>query len=173
MVMDRIYAPWRQSYVTKVHEKEKRTTDQATCVFCTALADNQDEKHFILKRCSSVFLMLNLYPYAAGHIMVLPNQHHGELFELTQEVRQELIEEVNFAIEALKKSIKPEGFNVGLNIGNAGGGGIPSHLHMHVLPRWNGDTNFMPLLSNTRPISCSMIEIYQTILPFFSKEQKS
>jgi ATP adenylyltransferase len=165
--MDKIYAPWRQSYVTNIHEKESRTSDKKTCVFCAALAENADEKHFILKRGVSVFTMLNLYPYAGGHVMVLPNEHHGELFELGVAVRAEVIEEVNFAIEAIKKAISPHGFNMGLNIGKAGGGGIPSHFHMHVLPRWNGDTNFMPLLSNTRPVSCSMLEIYQTLLPFF------
>jgi ATP adenylyltransferase len=165
--MDKLYAPWRSSYVTDVNRKKSRTLEEKDCVFCTAFKSDEDAKYFILKRANAVVVILNLYPYAGGHIMVLPVAHHGELFELDQATRAELLEEVNNAIEILKKAISPHGFNVGINVGTAGGGGIPSHLHVHVLPRWNGDTNFMPLLSDTRPVSCSLEEIYQILVPFF------
>lgn len=165
--MDKIYAPWRSNYVQNVNTDGSRERSEDHCVFCAAVKANDDVKHVILKRGKRVFTIMNLYPYSAGHVMILPYEHHGELFQLDVETRAELMEEMNSAIESLKKVIKPHGFNTGLNIGQAGGGGIPSHLHLHVLPRWNGDTNFMPLLSNTRPISCSMQEIYELLLPYF------
>ncbi|MBL4587818.1 HIT domain-containing protein [Candidatus Babeliales bacterium] len=165
--MDKIYAPWRQSYIENIDKKNNGSLDVKECVFCVAFQEKDNAKSFILKRTELTVTMLNVYPYIGGHLMVLPYEHKGELFELTGEVRAAIMEEVNFSIEALKKSINPHGFNVGLNLGDAGGGGIPSHLHMHVLPRWHGDTNFMPLLSNTKPVSCSIENIYEQLLPFF------
>ncbi|PCI74303.1 HIT family hydrolase [Candidatus Dependentiae bacterium] len=171
--MDKIYAPWRQSYVEDIDTKTSRFSESTKCVFCVAFKGKNDAKSFILRRTESTVTMLNLYPYIGGHLMVLPYEHKGELFELTQEVRAVIMEEVNFALEALKKSINPHGFNVGLNLGDAGGGGIPSHLHMHVLPRWHGDTNFMPILSNTKPVSCSLESIYEKLSPYFTSEEEA
>jgi len=139
----KIYAPWRDSYIKKTVHKSNDERKKDTCVFCDNLAENNDEKHFILKRFTHNFVALNLYPYNGGHLMVLPIAHKGKLDQLTSHERSEHIEVVNTCINILEKALKPQGFNVGLNLGRAGGGGIPTHLHTHVLPRWESDTNFM------------------------------
>lgn len=166
--MKKIYAPWRNQYVTKT-VKEKTNEERLTndCVFCHQLSQNQDEKHFILKRFKHTFIMMNLYPYNGGHLMVLPMAHKATLEECTPEERCELIEGVHLSINILKKELNPQGFNVGLNMGTAGGGGVPTHLHFHVLPRWEGDTNFLPLLSDTKAISTDLNEVFAMLKKHF------
>jgi ATP adenylyltransferase len=158
--MKKLYSPWREKYIT---DGEKRP-----CVFCKQLEENDDDKNFIIKRYKNSFVMFNLYPYNGGHLMVLPLAHHGTLDECTKETRAEIMEVVNESINILKRVLKPEGLNIGMNIGKAGGGGIPSHLHFHILPRWSGDTNFLPLLSETKSISVDLVKLYKKLKPEFS-----
>jgi len=113
------------------------------------------------------FVMFNRYPYNGGHLMILPLAHKGELDTCTPETRREMMELINICISILKKELQPEGFNVGFNTGRAGGGGIPSHIHIHVLPRWESDTNFMPLLCQTKPISVDLREMYTKLKKAF------
>ena len=133
------------------------------CVFCQQFAENNDSKYFILKRFKYNAITMNFYPYNAGHLMVLPIEHKGELLELSIKARQEMMELVNIAIELLKKTMKPEGFNVGLNLGIGGGGGIPSHLHFHVLPRWVGDTNFLATIGETKIVCSDFSHVYKQL----------
>jgi len=163
--MDKIYAPWRHRYVTKTAhvEAEKKIKLKNECVFCQQFAENNDSKYFILKRFKHHAITMNLYPYNAGHLMVLPIEHKGELFELSAQARQEMMELVSISIELLKKTMKPEGFNVGLNLGIAGGGGIPSHLHFHVLPRWIGDTNFLATIGETKIVCSDFSHVYKQL----------
>ena len=162
--MEKIYAPWRDKYVTKtVKEKSNEERLQEACVFCEQLEKNDDDKFFILKRFKKTFVMFNRYPYNGGHLMVLPIAHKGTLSACTAEERAELMEGVNLCVEILSEEIHPQGFNVGINIGKAGGGGIPSHLHIHVLPRWEGDTNFMSLLCDTKPVSTTLPELFEQL----------
>jgi len=163
--MDKIYAPWRHSYVTKTAhvEPEKKIKLKNECVFCQQFAENNDNKYFILKRFKHCAITMNLYPYNAGHLMVLPIEHKAELADLSLQAQHELIEQVNAGVELLKKTMKPEGFNIGLNLGIAGGGGIPSHLHFHILPRWSGDTNFLATLGETKIVCSDFNLVYKQL----------
>ena len=165
--MKKIYAPWRERYVTHDLKDGSREHTSDECVFCSQFAQNEDDKHLILKRFSNVAIVMNLYPYHTGHLMILPLAHIPDLVGLSAQVRAEFMEATNHSIEILKKVIKPHGFNVGMNLGEASGGGIPSHLHQHVLPRWNGDTNFMPLIAGTKVISTDIQETFKKLKKVF------
>jgi ATP adenylyltransferase len=156
--MEHLYAPWRSPYVKNPKDRSGQ------CVFCLQIESNDDAKHYIIKRYKHVTLMLNLYPYNAGHLLVVPNEHHGDLNNYDIAVRNELFEVGNQAIEALKKLQNPRGFNMGLNLGNAGGGGIPEHLHLHIIPRWPSDTNFFATIGTTRVVSVDLDECYQQLI---------
>ena len=155
--MKKLYAPWRAPYVTKP-DKEKKSSKK--CIFCEKINSKDDKKDFILARYPHCFIMMNLYPYNAGHLMIVPNKHTKDLKKLSSEERIEIMHALNEAIEALNKTLKPDGINVGINIGKAAGAGIPKHLHIHVVPRWEGDTNFMPITAETKHISADLNKIY-------------
>ncbi len=162
--MKNIYCPWRSKYTSKdVFTKEQKNKNEEDCIFCKMIKEDKDEKNCILKRNKNSFVMLNTYPYNAGHLMILPYVHKSELSDLSPETRAEIIEEVNSCVEALKKSLNPDGFNIGINLGKDSGAGIPSHLHVHIVPRWQGDTNFMPVIAETKQISFDLKEIYKKI----------
>jgi ATP adenylyltransferase len=159
IIMQKIYAPWRAAYIKDAVKKEKKG-----CVFCTQLSDTtKDAEYFILQRYEHCAVMLNLYPYNAGHLMVIPYAHQSKLEKLPQEARAEMMEAVSTACTLLTQTLKAESLNIGINFGASAGGGIPEHLHIHVLPRWNGDTNFMPLLCDTKPISTDLQEIFELL----------
>jgi len=158
--MKHLYAPWRHSYVTT---KKPKTHGPDECVFCENINNKLDDEGLIVKRFTHCTLMLNLYPYNAGHLLLLPNSHNAELIELKPEVRAELMEATSQSLEVLKKVMKSDGANVGLNVGIAGGGGIPSHLHYHIIPRWTGDTNFLATTGDTKTICTSFEEILDTL----------
>lgn len=165
--MKQLYAPWRDKYSLSVANKdsEKLTADQ--CVFCSHFKDDADDNHFILRRFTHCVVMLNRYPYNAGHLLILPNNHVANLCDLSKEARIELIELTNHSVEIVKNNLRTDGCNVGLNLGRAAGAGIPSHLHMHVLPRFIGDTNFLPTLADTKAISFDLTQIYKQLKPHF------
>lgn len=164
--MDHLYAPWRENYTLSVHRKNE--TSQAECVFCKHFSDDKDEHNFILKRFTSMAVMLNRFPYNAGHLMVIPLTHNACLHELPVHARAELMELTTHSVEIVKKVFNCDGVNVGLNLGKAAGAGIPSHLHMHVLPRFTGDTSFLPTLAHTKAISFDLVKIYQQLKPEFN-----
>jgi ATP adenylyltransferase len=139
--MKTIWAPWRIDYVTK--EKED------VCIFCEKPKEKDDRKNLILYRGESGFIILNRYPYSNGHLMSVPYRHTSELSELSDSERLELMNLTIMCVELLKV-IKPDGFNVGMNLGRVAGAGIDDHLHFHVVPRWNGDTNFMPVIGDLK-----------------------
>ena len=138
------------------------------CVFCEALAGSDDRQSLVLVRGSQAFLILNRYPYAAGHLMAVINRHVGTLPEATPDEVAGAMELVTLAISLLTAEYRPEGFNVGLNQGRIAGAGIADHLHLHVVPRWSGDNNFMPVLAETRVISQHLEATYQALLPHFA-----
>jgi len=161
--MDFIYAPWRSPYFNDRGRAKQPDTTEKECVFCTQLQQNQDEKNFILKRGDHFSIMLNKYPYNPGHLMVVSFDHVPDLESFTPEQRAELIELITQGTTLLKNELRAQGINVGVNLGKAAGAGIPSHFHMHILPRWIGDTNFLPLLSGTKQISVDLHEVYQKL----------
>lgn len=165
--MKRLYAPWRSDYSSKVTGAKEESVDQKDCIFCTQFKTTNDAQYFILGRYHSTIAMLNLYPYNAGHILLLPYKHTANLEELSSEERCELMELIQTTQHILKTVLHAEGINIGFNLGKAAGAGIPSHLHIHVIPRWFGDTNFLPLIADTKQISTNLHEIYQKLLPFF------
>jgi len=167
--MKNMYAPWRSTYASDTGEGKKEGADKRECIFCHQLEQNEDKKNFILKRFENSFVILNRYPYNAGHLLVLPIEHFGTLNELSKTQRAELMEVTNQSIEIVSSTLKNDGLNVGLNIGKASGAGIPSHLHIHILPRWQGDTNFMPALAKTKVISFDLGKIYQELKNQFDK----
>ena len=167
--MDKLYAPWRHDYVTGIARKKDKSKLKNDCVFCHQFEKDDDKKYLIIKRYKHCAVMLNAYPYSSAHLLILPFNHEGDLENLEKDVREELMELINISIKVLKKTIKPQGFNVGLNVGIAGGGGIPSHLHFHVLPRWKGDTNYLTTIGGTKVICSDFYKIYDDLKKEFDK----
>lgn len=159
MTFERLYTPWRMNYITSSEKKEG-------CVFCNALneAVEADRENYVLYRGPEIFAIMNLYPYNTGHIMILPNQHVSTLAEISAETQVEIILLTTYFTELLTDLMKPEGFNVGINIGSAAGAGIASHLHVHVVPRWTGDSNFMTVVNQTRVLPETVDATYEKIL---------
>ena len=140
--MNNIWAPWRVEYVTGSKDK--------SCIFCSASKDRPD---LIITSGKLCFALMNRFPYTTGHCMVAPYRHVGDLIELTQEEASEIMSMAQVIIAATRAALTTEGFNVGFNIGTVAGAGIADHLHMHIVPRWKGDTNFMPVLGDVHIIS--------------------
>jgi ATP adenylyltransferase len=141
--MDHLWSPWRYQYV----QKEKTG---GGCVFCKAAAAQRDEENFVVHRALRNFVILNLYPYSTGHLMVVPYEHVNTLVEASRETLEEMMLLVQLSQRNLQAIYRPAGFNLGMNLGESAGAGIAEHIHMHVLPRWPGDTNFMTTVAETR-----------------------
>ncbi len=144
----RLWTPWRMAYI--LSDKEHNRTPE--CVFCTTLAAGRDAQNYVLWRGTHCAIVLNLYPYNNGHLLVVPYAHLPSLEDLPAEVQAEMMTTVSKGLGLLRRALQPDGFNIGLNIGRAAGAGIAHHVHIHVVPRWDGDTNFMPVLAETRVI---------------------
>lgn len=160
--MDRIWAPWRMSYL-KNPKKEKG------CIFCLKPRRKNDRENMILHRGRKTFVMMNLYPYSNGHLLVSPYRHLGSLEKLDPSTLLEMMTTVQMAMRALRRVFKPDAFNMGVNQGREAGAGIAAHIHFHIVPRWNGDTNFMPVLAETRVIPENLKSTYETLSPFFGQ----
>ncbi|MGQ9832578.1 MAG: HIT family protein [Candidatus Villigracilaceae bacterium] len=154
--MKHLWSPWRMRYIQN-HEKE------SDCIFCVALKQADDAQNLIIARGQGAFVILNKFPYTSGHLMVAPFDHQPSLELLTPEVRAEMMELVTQALRVLRKIYKPQAFNVGANIGEAAGAGVPGHVHIHVVPRWAGDTNFMSTLAETRVLPESLEETWKRV----------
>jgi len=165
--MDILYAPWRDSYVCST--KNDHDLLEKNCVFCRLLAFEGDkaDENFILKKTEHALVLLNLYPYNGGHILIIPHEHKANLEDLNLLARLELMELVTASIVIVKKVLGAQGINAGLNLGRAAGAGIPSHLHFHVVPRWSGDTSFITTIGNTKNISVDLKRIYKDLKPSF------
>ncbi len=147
--MDRLYTPWRYDYIKGA--SGEKTGHGTACVFCT-IRDRRDEddETFILHRAQHNFVVLNIYPYTSGHLMIVPYEHAAELSEIPKETSDELMDLAKRAQAILREVYRPHGFNLGINLGQAAGAGVADHLHLHVLPRWSGDSNFMTTVAETR-----------------------
>ncbi len=145
--MDVLWSPWRYAYITG------GSAERRGCVFCEILNSSaSDEEKFILKRAEFNFVILNIYPYTSGHLMVLPYHHVGSLAELPKAAADEMMDLIKQAESALRNIYHPDGINIGMNLGKAAGAGVDDHIHMHALPRWVGDANFMTAIGQTRTI---------------------
>ncbi|MHC1740236.1 MAG: HIT domain-containing protein [Anaerolineaceae bacterium] len=141
--MDTLWSPWRMKYITDYNNPGK-------CVFCTSPELVDGPENLIVHRGSHAYVILNRFPYTTGHLMIVPFEHHPSLENFEPEVRAEMMEMVNEAVKILRKVFKPQGFNIGINLGSAAGAGIAEHMHIHIVPRWVGDTNFMSTVGETR-----------------------
>lgn len=150
--MDRLWSPWRSHYI------QTFGTDQEArgCVFCDALASGRDDETYLVKRHRRCFSMLNLYPYNSGHLLIIPNAHVASLTDLDRETYTELFELVRDWLRVCEGAMHPQGYNIGSNLGRNAGAGIDQHVHMHIVPRWSGDANFMPVIADTKVISESL-----------------
>ncbi len=137
------------------------------CIFCAALQSGDDEKAHILWRGSKTFVLLNAFPYNTGHLMITPLRHLGELSNLADDERHELMDVTAKAVDVVREAMNPDGFNAGLNLGKVAGAGVPGHLHIHVVPRWSGDTNFMPVIGDTKVLPEMLAETYAKLRPGF------
>ena len=154
--MDRLWAPWRANYVKSMKDDG--------CIFCIKPKEGKDKENYIIERGSKVFSILNIFPYNNGHVMVAPYRHIGELEKLDEAELTELMQHTNRIIKKLKIILRPDAFNVGINLGKAAGAGYAEHLHIHIVPRWEGDTNFMPVTGNTKVIPESLDELHQRLV---------
>jgi ATP adenylyltransferase len=157
-----LWAPWRMAYI-------KNARKPAKCIFCVKPKERRDARNLLLHRGRHGFVMMNLFPYNSGHLLVAPSAHVKSLEQLSDEVALDLLALTNLSLKVLQAEIKPEGFNIGVNLGRVSGAGIEGHVHLHIVPRWNGDTNFMPLFAETRVMPEHLQATYRKLLVRFSK----
>ena len=172
---DIFFAPWRTKYSKKglATSVDKNVKIYKQCPFCTQFSENKDRENFILKRLKYCVVMLNLYPYCIGHMLVLPYQHSSSLEQLSYEAKLELIETVALCTSIAKKALNNDACNVGINLeGRAAGGSLPDHLHVHIVPRWNGDTSFFTILANTQTIAADPLAIYDHLKNYFDNNDQ-
>ncbi len=153
--MEHLWAPWRTQYIQKAREEG--------CILCQKAAGNSDEPNCILYRGKKNFIIMNTYPYNTAHLMVAPYRHVANLDELTDRERGEHFEIVSRCVRVLRRVFSPDGFNVGMNLGRVAGAGIDKHIHTHIVPRWVGDTNFMPVIADTKVVNEALAETYQRL----------
>lgn len=153
--MQRLWTPWRMEYLVK---------DKIDgCVFCHKMCEENDRENLILYRGNTACVLMNLYPYNTGHVMIIPHEHIPGLEDLPEETMAEMMKLLQESIKVLRKVFNPDGFNVGANIGKAAGAGIDTHVHIHVVPRWEGDTNFMPIFAETRVMPEMLPDTYDKL----------
>jgi len=163
--MNKLWSPWRSQYIDSFMDEHKGKD----CIFCKLCKDNVDDPdNLLIDKGEFTFTMLNLYPYNNGHLMVVPYKHKNEFQLITDEENGEIMEKLQLAVKALKITMNAEGFNLGANFGKASGAGIDDHIHFHVVPRWNGDTNFMPVLGEVKIISEDLLLTKEKLLKAYS-----
>ena len=173
-MMDTLWAPWRMAYIES-DEKEGSTPHPRTvevgpdadadCFLCQAVFDTENEhSRHVLRRTELTISVLNKFPYNNGHLLVAPRRHIGRLDGLTAAEQGELLQEIDRWVRMLEKNMNPDGFNIGLNLGHAAGAGLPGHLHWHIVPRWNGDTNFMTVTASTKVIPQSLDALWEILV---------
>ena len=165
----RLWAPWRMKYIEKGKDNSpKDSTESKECVFCRILKEKDCVENLILKRSEYCYIVLNKYPYSNGHLMVVPFRHIRDLEDLDSKEYNEIFSFVQLSVSVLKKSFSADGFNIGFNVGQTAGAGIAQHLHMHVVPRWNGDHNLMSVIAETRILPESLETSYSTLSEYFT-----
>ncbi len=159
--MERLWSPWRAAYVADDNRPPG-------CFLCQKPAEQRDDENLILYRGGLAYVVMNIYPYNSGHLLVAPYQHISDLGTAEPALAAELMALVQRCLRAISAAYRPEGFNAGMNLGSAAGAGEPGHLHMHVVPRWEGDTNFMPVLAATKTLPETLQQTYAKLKPQFA-----
>jgi ATP adenylyltransferase len=164
--MEKLWSPWRSQYIESFNEGKKKNG----CVFCNAINEEiLDDASLVIDKGDLTITVLNKFPYNNGHLMVIPKRHLSSFDQLTCEERIEIMDKIEYATKALKLSSNPDGFNIGANIGQVSGAGIADHIHFHIVPRWNGDTNFMPVLGEVKVLSQDLLATKKSLLEAFKK----
>lgn len=159
--MKNLWSPWRSNYIDSFKDEQSG----GKCIFCEAAdKDISDMTNLVVHKSKNILVMMNLYPYNNGHLMVVPKRHLESIEQLNVEESHELIEQIILAEKILQEVFNPHGFNIGANLGRAGGAGIEDHIHFHILPRWNGDTNFMPVIGEVKVISQDLAETKKRLI---------
>jgi len=164
--MDHLWSPWRYQYIQSAQPA-------ASCIFCDKAAANEDEKNLIVYRARHNFIILNLYPYTSGHLMIAPYQHVATVSEASDDTLQEMILLARDAERHLRAIYRPHGFNMGMNIGEAAGAGVAGHIHLHVLPRWTGDANFLSTVGETRVMPEDLSVTWSKLTAAFAAQGKA
>lgn len=159
--MEKLWAPWRMAYI-EVPKVEG-------CVFCQKPREEDEREQLVLLKGEHCFVIMNLFPYNNGHLMVAPYRHTADLVGLSAEEQAEMMRLTRYCVRALTEAFKPEAFNIGMNLGRTAGAGIADHLHMHIVPRWNGDTNFMPVLAETKVLPDALYGTYDKVAAAMEK----
>lgn len=159
--MEQLWAPWRMQFIQELRSRV------GGCLFCELPGEGDDRERLILHRSRGAYVLMNRFPYNNGHLMVIPYRHTGKLSELSGEERAEIMELASHAVDVLGQALEAEGFNCGFNIGKPAGAGIVDHVHLHVVPRWTGDSNFLPILGNTRSMPEYLADTYDRLKPGF------
>lgn len=164
--MEKLWSPWRSQYIESFKEKNEK----CNCIFCSAKEDDINDKNsLVVLKGIYTFIVLNLYPYNNGHLMVVPYKHINTLADLNDEEKIEIFNNIELSVKALKKISSPDAFNIGVNLGRAAGAGIDDHIHFHVVPRWNGDTNFMPVLGEVKILSQDLLDTKNKLISAFNQ----
>lgn len=164
MSLTRLWAPWRMEFI--------KGNPPEGCVFCTLPAQNDDRETLILHRGKNCFVILNKYPYNNGHLMIVPNLHTANYAEVPEEALNEMNQLTKISLAILESQYGPQGYNIGMNLGEAAGAGVKGHLHLHIVPRWSGDTNFMPVLAETRCLPQHLMKCFDDLQPQFARSKK-
>lgn len=167
--MKNLWSPWRSQYIDSFKEEQSG----GECIFCKAAEKKiSDTDNLVVHKGRNIFVMLNLYPYNNGHLMIVPVRHVGNLQGLSDDESEEIMKQIILAEKVLNEVYKPQGFNIGANLGRAGGAGIEDHVHFHIVPRWNGDTNFMPVIGEVKVISQGLAESKSRLIEAYKKFEK-
>jgi ATP adenylyltransferase len=159
--LDKLWAPWREKFI--LCEKEPG------CFLCRTSKEKTDRRNLILYRGEKCFVILNRYPYNNGHVMVAPYRHVGRLEEMKADELTEVMTTAQLCVKALKSGLRPQGINLGMNLGKVSGAGVADHIHLHLVPRWQGDTNFMPIFAQTKVVSVGLADTYRLLTKEFKK----
>ena len=164
--MEHLWAPWRLEYITSDNKEEG-------CIFCVKSREDKDKENLILERGEKAFIIMNAFPYNNGHLMVAPYQHTGELLDLDDEEMLSMMNLVKLSKEILDRALRTDGYNVGINLGRSAGAGIADHIHVHIVPRWSGDTNFMPVLADVRVMPEALESTYARLKDALEELERS
>lgn len=165
-MMEYIFAPWREEYVRKLSKMKE-------CIFCHALKMKNDKDAFILHRGKKNFIVLNKYPYTPGHLMIAPYEHLASFEHAEKKSTDEMADLLKMSLRILKRKYHPHGFNTGMNLGHSAGAGVADHFHLHVIPRWTGDSNFMPLVGRTKVVIADLETTYRQLFPLFQRAKSN
>ncbi|MGD1006624.1 MAG: HIT domain-containing protein [Ignavibacteriaceae bacterium] len=164
--MNKLWSPWRSKYIDSIKDK----SNSNECVLCrTAKLEVNDSENLLIEKGKHTYTVLNLYPYNSGHLMIVPIRHTNKFSSFSVEENAEIMQKLQLAEKILKIILSPEGFNIGANLGKVSGAGLDEHIHFHIVPRWNGDTNFMPVLGEVKVISQDLLETKKKLLEAYSK----